>query len=698
MIAHRRCGKTVSCINDLIAKATYTKKSAPRYAYVAPFYRQAKDVAWEYLKEYAAPFIVGKPRESELRVHLFNGAWITLYGADNPDAFRGMYFDGVVIDEYGDMRPKLWSENILPTLADRKGWAVFIGTPKGPNHFKDAWERAVAAGERWFSLMLKASETGILDAEELALMRASMDAAEYEQEFECSFTAAIKGAIYADLLSQYDHQHHLDLPVDPELPVYASMDIGRSDSTAAWVWQERKDGVAMVHHHDRSGTDPAYWDAWFQQQGFGPARMKKLWLPHDAVAKTFATGRSTIEQFIDRGYTCDKVPNLSKQDGINAARLMIPHTEFSARCDDGLSALYSYKRRWNELTKQFTPEAVHDWACLEGTTEVLTRNGTCRMMDLPKNGEVLTRCGWKAYTDPHVTRHAPLVAVRFSDGYTVNCTADHRFLTTEGWKFAEHLLPSMSILCGSTSSHNTLTTNYIGRFRVGTGTFAEVVGRFTERFGALFLALFHQSTTSTIETGTGRTISSPILSASQSVSTWPSINIGTCLRRPRQPEHSERLRNGTDHQKVVRGIPETLKRHRVGRSGIVRTSLASFAGKLSARWLGKQGIRRSIALLIAKPLRVDSVSVLNRSADVWCLTVPDGGEYALANGAIVHNSNSSDSFRYYALVARQYGYERVAKPRLATPKPVVLKPVEWTLDDLWADYDKGRKASILRIR
>jgi hypothetical protein len=118
----------------------------------------------------------------------------------------------------------------------------------------------------------------------------------------------------------------------------------------------------MVHHHDRSGTDPAYWDAWFQQQGFGPGRMKKLWLPHDAVAKTFATGRSTIEQFIDRGYTCDKVPSLSKQDGINALRLMIPYIEFSARCDDGLSALYSYKRRWNELTKQFTPEAVHDWS------------------------------------------------------------------------------------------------------------------------------------------------------------------------------------------------------------------------------------------------------------------------------------------------------------------------------------------------
>jgi phage terminase large subunit len=359
MVAHRRAGKTVACIGDLTARAAYSKKKAPRYAYIAPFYRQAKDVAWEYLKEYSRPAIIGKPRESELRVTLFNGAWITLYGADNPDAFRGMYFDGVVIDEFGDMRPKLWTENILPTLADRRGWAVFIGTPKGPNHFKQMWERSQANPDTWFSLMLKASESGIIGPEELAMQRGEMDAAEYEQEYECSFTAAIKGAIWADLLALYEHQHGLNLPRDPEYPVQVAMDIGRTDSAAAWVWQERSDGVSVLHHHERTGTDPAYWDGWFKQHKLD---ISALWLPHDAVAKTFATSRSTIEQFADMGYKVRLVPRLSKQDGIQAARLLIPHVSFSASCADGLSALYSYKRKWNDLTKSFSNEPVHDWA------------------------------------------------------------------------------------------------------------------------------------------------------------------------------------------------------------------------------------------------------------------------------------------------------------------------------------------------
>ena len=134
LVCHRRAGKTVACVNDLVAKALHTRKKNARYAYIAPFYRQAKDVAWVYLKE-ATEGIATKTRESDLRVELPNNAWITLYGADNPDALRGLYFDGAILDEFGDCRPSLWAEVVLPTLLDRRGWAVFIGTPKGKNHF-----------------------------------------------------------------------------------------------------------------------------------------------------------------------------------------------------------------------------------------------------------------------------------------------------------------------------------------------------------------------------------------------------------------------------------------------------------------------------------------------------------------------------------------------------------------------------------
>ena len=95
MVCHRRAGKTVSSVNELVLRALFTKKRHARYAYTAPFYRQAKDVAWSYLKDACKDFAV-KIRESALRVELPNGAWITLYGADNPDALRGIYLDGVV--------------------------------------------------------------------------------------------------------------------------------------------------------------------------------------------------------------------------------------------------------------------------------------------------------------------------------------------------------------------------------------------------------------------------------------------------------------------------------------------------------------------------------------------------------------------------------------------------------------------------
>ena len=193
MVCHRRAGKTVSAVNELVIRAMHTKKKNARFAYVAPYYRQAKDVAWTYLKEACGDFAV-RIREAVLRVELPNGAWITLYGADNPDALRGLYLDGIVLDEYGDSRPSLWGQVVLPTLADRKGWALFIGTPKGKNHFHQIYERSKKE-KGWFSLTLKASVSGILDPDELLIMKAQMSDEEWEQEMECNFSAATLGRI-----------------------------------------------------------------------------------------------------------------------------------------------------------------------------------------------------------------------------------------------------------------------------------------------------------------------------------------------------------------------------------------------------------------------------------------------------------------------------------------------------------------------
>lgn len=190
IVAHRRAGKTVASIRDIERGALTCERDQPRYAYIAPTYRQAKDIAWGYLKGGAAAVkgFSASINESELRVDYPNGGRVRLYGADNPDALRGIYLDGVVLDEYADIDPRLWPEVIRPALADREGWAAFIGTPRGPDAFYAIWQQAVRSDD-WYALMLRASETGLIHEDELADARLGMSEAQYEREFECSFDA-----------------------------------------------------------------------------------------------------------------------------------------------------------------------------------------------------------------------------------------------------------------------------------------------------------------------------------------------------------------------------------------------------------------------------------------------------------------------------------------------------------------------------
>ena len=329
LVCHRRAGKTVSCIYETIIRAQYTTKKNARYAYLAPFFRQAKDVAWQYLKDAVRDFAV-EIRESDLRVILPNGAWITLYGADNPDNLRGLYFDGVILDEFGDMRPSLWAEVILPTLADRRGWAVFIGTPKGKNHFYEINERA-KKDNTWFQMELKASESGLLPQSDLDEIRKQMEQSQYDAEFECDFTASILGAYYAEDIQTSEQQNraHLTNMFTPNKPVYVSADLGFSDSTALWFWQ---------------------------------FPIEKLYLPHDAKQRTLQTGRGTIEQLLTAGFSCEIVPYLTVQQGIDASRLMLPMCRFDSKADKGLEALRAYKRQYSELSKSYQNKPLHDWA------------------------------------------------------------------------------------------------------------------------------------------------------------------------------------------------------------------------------------------------------------------------------------------------------------------------------------------------
>lgn len=361
LVCHRRAGKTVACINDVVARAMYTRKKNARYAYIAPFYRQAKDVAWQYLKESTQQFSVSV-RESELRIILPNGSWITLYGADNIDALRGLYFDGVVIDEYGDCRPGLWGEVILPTLADRRGWAVFIGTPKGNNHFKKQHDRIRKDGG--FTMILKAEDSGILDPSDLAELRSQMSDEEWQQEMCCSFQAALRGAYYGDLLAKLESNGRVKLvPFDPDFPVSVATDLGFTDSTALWFWQVRPDGLAIVDYYENHSKSLDHYFEILREKEADGYNLDTIWLPHDAKAKTLQTGRSTVQQFLEEDFPIRIAPRLDRQDGVQAVRRILPMCHFDEeKTFEGREALKSYRRRFDPLTQAFSNEPRHDWA------------------------------------------------------------------------------------------------------------------------------------------------------------------------------------------------------------------------------------------------------------------------------------------------------------------------------------------------
>lgn len=364
VVWHRRAGKTVMCIADLIEKALRNPLEMPQYSYIAPTYKQAKKVAWRYLKKIAEP-VTKKVMESELSVELVNGAVISLFGADNPDSLRGLYHDGVIIDEYGDIAPMLYGEIIAPAVADRDGWVVFIGTPKGPNHFYELYKDA-ANDPDWFNSTLRASESGVFSHERLNKIKKQpgMDEDTYNQEFECDFHAANKGAYYAKQLNELEAAGHMGLfPWDPSKPVITAWDIGWSDDTSIWFAQIHGKEIHIIDFW--TGSQYALEEVLEELQEL-PYVYEPFWLPHDAKNKSFQTGKSTRELMWAAGAKTQQVPELSVQDGITAVRATLPKVYFNTGNENvrkyGLPALIMYQREYDEVKRVYRQKPRHDWA------------------------------------------------------------------------------------------------------------------------------------------------------------------------------------------------------------------------------------------------------------------------------------------------------------------------------------------------
>jgi hypothetical protein len=390
LVAHRRCGKTVAAVNDLVSKALRFKHPTfkrPNYAYICPELKQAKLVAWEYLKEAVREIPGCKISESELYVKLPNEARIRLYGADNPDSMRGMYFDGVILDEFGDMKATLVAQVILPALSDREGWIVYMGTPKGKNDFYDKHKQASENDkDDWFYLCLKASQTKLLP--QYVLDEAQIDLGDdlFEQEYECSFEAANIGTYFGKHMQAIEQQGKVRTPVDYDAKekVYIAMDLGHRDACAIWFWQVIKGDVVFFDYFEETGYDaeevcemlqlkPYNYDTWF--------------IPHDAVHRTFATKKSVLDTFRAYDAPCRVVPKLDLHDQIDSVRKTLrtyPLVFDSVRCKRGIEALKNYSRKWDMDKKIFSDTPSHDqwshgadafrYACLSIKPEDLGRS------------------------------------------------------------------------------------------------------------------------------------------------------------------------------------------------------------------------------------------------------------------------------------------------------------------------------------
>ena len=354
---------------DLIDAALRCDKQDPRFAYVAPYYAQAKDVVWSYVKQYTMRIPGVVPNESELRVDFPNGARLRLYGADNYDRLRGIYLDGVVLDEFADQPPQAWREVIRPALADRGGWALFIGTPKGRNAFYDVYEQAVASPD-WFALKLKASETGLLPQEELDAMRAQMSPNEYERELECDFDAAIEGAYYADGLKLAATQGRIGkLSADPLMTLRAYCDIGgpgaKADAFAMWVCQFVGRSIQVLDYYEAQGQPLAEHVAWLRDRGHGKA---SIYLPHDGLTESGPNPGSFESAFQAAGFSAQTLRNEgsgnagAKTARIEAVRRRLPLCWFNGEATKGgRDALMAYHEKRDEK-RGIGLGPNHDWA------------------------------------------------------------------------------------------------------------------------------------------------------------------------------------------------------------------------------------------------------------------------------------------------------------------------------------------------
>lgn len=388
LVLHRRAGKTYLAVHEMFSQALKNKKPRPQYAFIGPNYGQVKRVAWDYMKDLARKLPGHSINEAELRidVHMPGMDWpVRFYclGADNPHSLLGIYLDGVVLDEYGSMNPTVWDDVIFPTLTDQqrgnKGWAIFIGTPQGDNHFAKLFHTTQTEGD-WYVKRVRASESGIFEKENLDqikqsyLKRGAWE--DYLRNYECDFEAAIKGAYYKNQVFQAQQEGRVvNIPHTESRPVDCYFDLGKSDGTAIWFHQRVGPERRFLDYAEGQGWDiPDIGKVCNGQhvtleELVANRRRKYLlgtaYLPHDANANRMGMGKSIADQVRDLRVfqRVEVLPRHGVNDGIQQVRSLFSQMWFDPTyCAQGIRALSNYKKSFDEKKQVYSDKPLHDWS------------------------------------------------------------------------------------------------------------------------------------------------------------------------------------------------------------------------------------------------------------------------------------------------------------------------------------------------
>ncbi len=356
LVIHRRAGKTVATILLLIIKALQEKWD---YWYIAPTYKQAKKIAWKMMEKFWGQIWGFTYNVSELTCTLPNGSTITLFGAENPDSLRWLDLRGVVFDEYAQQPWNIYSEIVFPMINANKGWVTWIGTPKGKNNFYHLYQRAIK-DDRFNTMLLRASQTHLLDDEQLSDARAEMTEEEYNQEYECSWEAFVKGAVYwKDLAQAYQEWRVKKGLYDPNLPVTTFWDLWMSDAMAIWFIQTVGKEIRIIDRYANSWFWFEHYTNKLIEKGY---HYEKHYFPHDIANRELATWTSRLEVVKKLLWPdCYVVPKNTIESWIEAWRFVFKYLWIEEELEEFVNNLSLYQYEYDEKLWEFKKNPKHDF-------------------------------------------------------------------------------------------------------------------------------------------------------------------------------------------------------------------------------------------------------------------------------------------------------------------------------------------------